>query len=196
MAFTSPNSQKPLSQLSNLVFELRSIVNHRPYRWISCWFSGATHTIISYRIDRFGFLLFKQGWVLLRFLLLPYQFLVRMLGGNHEIHYKADIGRGLMVLHPALGIVVSGYTVAGTGLLLTGGNCIGIRKKTEVGDLVLGNNVHLGANAVILGPVHIADNVRIGAGAVVINDAPANAVLVGVPASQIGTINFDLENLA
>lgn len=66
---------------------------------------------------------------------------------------------------------------------MTGGNCIGIRQSVKRGDLVIGDRVNLGANAVILGPVKIGDQVVIGAGAVVIHDAPDNAILVGVPAS-------------
>ena len=107
----------------------------------------------------------------------------RLLGGNHDINYQAEIGKGLLILHPGLGIVVSGYTIAGDYLTLTGGNCIGIRQSVNRGDLVIGDGVYLGANAVILGPVKIGDQVVIGAGAVVIHDAPDNAILVGVPAS-------------
>ena len=40
----------------------------------------------------------------------------------------------------------------------------------------------VGAGAVILGNVNIGDNVDIGANAVVLNDIPNNAVAVGCPA--------------
>ena len=83
-----------------------------------------------------------------------------------------------MVLHPGLGVVVSGSTIAGENLTLTGGNCIGIRQSVNTGELVLGDGVYLGANAVVLGPVKIGNQVVIGAGAVVIHDAPDHAILV------------------
>lgn len=172
MTYSSPNSQKPFDQFSYLVSELKQIVNHRPLRWVTCWFNGGTHVVISYRLDRCGYLLFKRSWSAFRLLLLPYQMLIRLLGGDHDIHFKADIGRGLMILHPALGVVVSSTTIAGKCLLLTGGNCIGIRRSTSPGDLTLGDHVVLGANAVILGPVHIGNNVKIGAGAVVTHGCP------------------------
>ena len=97
----------------------------------------------------------------------------------------ADIGKGLKILHGGLGVVINGHTVAGKNLLLTGGNCIGGREHLEYGDLVLGDDVSLGANAIVLGPIIIGNHVRIGAGAVVIEDASDNSVLVGVPAKMI-----------
>ena len=105
-----------------------------------------------------------------------------MMSAAHDIHYMAQIGRGLLVLHPSLGIVVSAYAQCGRNLVLTGGNCIGVRKRLVRGDLVLGDDVTLGANSVVLGPVRIGDRCIIGAGAVVVSDAPAGSVLVGVPA--------------
>ena len=46
----------------------------------------------------------------------------------------------------------------------------------------LGDRVVVGAGAKILGPVWIGDGAQIGANAVVINDVPAGAIAVGVPA--------------
>lgn len=119
-----------------------------------------------------------------RLFFFPVFLFLRILSAPHEIHYRAQIGRGLKILHASLGVVVSGNAVIGEQLTLTGGNCIGERGK---GTLCIGNNVTLGANAVILGPVHIGDNVQIGAGAVVIHDAIDNAVLGGVPAHSLST---------
>ena len=47
---------------------------------------------------------------------------------------------------------------------------------------ILGNNVMVGVGATILGPIKIGNNVSIGAHAVVIHDVPDNAVVVGIPA--------------
>ena len=49
----------------------------------------------------------------------------------------------------------------------------------------LGNNVKVGANAVVIGDVHVGNNVYIGAGAVVTKDIPDNCVVVGNPARII-----------
>ena len=50
---------------------------------------------------------------------------------------------------------------------------------------ILGDNVRVGAGAVILGNVHIGDNAVIGANAVVLCDIPENAVAVGAPARVV-----------
>lgn len=50
------------------------------------------------------------------------------------------------------------------------------------GEVVIGDDVWVGANAVILMGVHIGNNAVVGAGAVVTKDIPAGAVAIGVPA--------------
>jgi serine O-acetyltransferase len=47
---------------------------------------------------------------------------------------------------------------------------------------VIGNNVDIGAGAKILGPIKVGDNVVIGANAVVICDVPDDCIAAGVPA--------------
>ena len=46
---------------------------------------------------------------------------------------------------------------------------------------VLGDNVDIGCNVCIIGPISIGDNVKIGAGSVVTKDVPSNSVVVGNP---------------
>ena len=46
----------------------------------------------------------------------------------------------------------------------------------------LGNNVIVGSGAKVLGPIKIGDNVKIGANAVVLKDIPDNVTVVGIPA--------------
>ena len=165
-----------------LANDLRRIVNCRWWRWLTIWFTASPYTLISYRLDRFGFLIFKTPWGVIRLLFFPLFLLFHLLGVHNEIHYSADIGEGLLILHGNLGVVINGHAIAGKNLTLTGGNCIGGRKRLERGDLVLGHDVSLGANAVVLGPVSVGNQVQIGAGSVVIHDAPDHCILVGVPA--------------
>jgi serine O-acetyltransferase len=47
---------------------------------------------------------------------------------------------------------------------------------------VIGNNVDIGSGAKLLGRIRIGDNVLIGANAVVVRDVPDNSIAVGVPA--------------
>ena len=54
--------------------------------------------------------------------------------------------------------------------------------------VTIGNNVWIGAGAVILAGVTVGDNAVIGAGSVVRKDIPANVVAVGVPCKVIRAI--------
>ena len=59
---------------------------------------------------------------------------------------------------------------------------IGVKSNNKAKDCPkIGNNVFIGANAVIIGNITIGDNAIIGAGAVVVKDVPANAICVGNP---------------
>lgn len=55
----------------------------------------------------------------------------------------------------------------------------------ERGEMVIGNNVFIGANTVIAKPVTIGNNVVIAAGSVVTKDIPSNSLIGGVPAKVI-----------
>lgn len=58
-------------------------------------------------------------------------------------------------------------------------------QRAEIGEVVIGNDVWIGAGAKILANVHIGDGAIIGSNAVVTSDIPANAIAVGVPAKVI-----------
>ncbi len=49
------------------------------------------------------------------------------------------------------------------------------------------DNVVVGSGAQILGPVVVGKNAKVGANAVVTKDVPENAVMVGIPAKNVGT---------
>lgn len=55
----------------------------------------------------------------------------------------------------------------------------------RIGKIEIGNDVVIGANAIILYDVKIGDNVVIAAGSVVTSDVPSGAVVAGVPARKI-----------
>lgn len=53
------------------------------------------------------------------------------------------------------------------------------------GDIIIGNDVWIGYEAVIMSGVHIGDGAIIGARAVVTKDVPAYSIVGGVPAKEI-----------
>lgn len=188
-------------QFGHLRYEIGILINTRWWRVVSIWTAPTCWVLVSYRLDRALFLLFGRAYGLVRVVLFPLRLLFAFLGGRHEIHYRADIGRGLSVLHPGLGVVITAHSRIGTDLVLTGGNCIGLRNVFDRGEVTIGNNVNFGANAVVIGPCTIGDDVAIGAGAVVVSSAPSGSVLVGVPARPLnaektGSTAPDLELVA
>ena len=60
----------------------------------------------------------------------------------------------------------------------------------------LGDCVVVGSGAQILGPVIIGANAKIGANAVVTKDVPENAVMVGIPAKNVGTATEEFKPYA
>lgn len=54
------------------------------------------------------------------------------------------------------------------------------------GPVVIGNDVWIGANAVVLPNVTIADGTVVAAGAVVTKDTTPKSIVAGVPARKIG----------
>lgn len=61
-----------------------------------------------------------------------------------------------------------------------------VKWKERTGEIHIGSNVFIGANALILYDVNIGDNVIVAAGAVVTKDVPSNTIVGGVPAKPIG----------
>lgn len=57
------------------------------------------------------------------------------------------------------------------------------------GKIVIGNNVHIGVNSIVMPNVIIGNNVIIGCGTVVTKNIPDNAVVVGVPGRVIEGID-------
>lgn len=98
-----------------------------------------------------------------------------------ELPCEVEIGRGFVIDHFG-GIVISGYARFGDNCRIRNGVVVGLKKVGEPCAPVIGNNVDIGAGAKILGPIRVGDNVFIGANAVVICDVPDNSIAVGVPA--------------
>jgi serine O-acetyltransferase len=98
-----------------------------------------------------------------------------------ELPCEVTVGRNFVIDHFG-GIVISGYARFGDNCRIRDGVVVGIRRVGEKCAPVIGNNVDIGSGAKLLGPIRIGDNVFIGANAVVLCDVPDNSVAVGVPA--------------
>ncbi len=98
-----------------------------------------------------------------------------------EIHPGAKIGRRFFIDH-GLGVVIGETAIIGDDVLLYQGATLGgtgiVKGKRQP---TVGNNVVVGAGAKVLGNIVIGDNSYIGANAVVIKDVPPNSTVVGVP---------------
>jgi serine O-acetyltransferase len=99
-----------------------------------------------------------------------------------EFPCEVVVGRNFVIDHFG-GIVVSGYARFGDDCRIRNGVVIGLARVDEPCAPVFGNNVDIGTGAKILGAITIGDNVLIGANAVVVRDVPSDSLAVGVPAS-------------
>ena len=111
-----------------------------------------------------------------------------------EIHPKAKIGKNLFIDH-GMGVVIGetsdiGDNVTIYHMVTLGGIAPSInsndqrnikRHPTIRGDVVIGSG------AQVLGPVVVGRGARIGANAVITKDVPENAVMVGIPAKNVGS---------
>ena len=173
------------TQASYLIQDIKRMLGRNKARILYLWFSGNFWGVFLYRLERGMSLLFGRAYKYIRIIFIPLFSLIQAYA-NLEIHYKADIKGGLMVLHPSLGVVISGHAVIGKNLTLTGGNVIGGKKGCRQGDIQIGDNCLLGANSTVIGPIILGNNIETGAlSCVVKNCIEDGAVLIGVPAKPI-----------
>ena len=131
----------------------------------------------------------KALFILLLPHLIMYRLVVEWILG-FELPWKTVVGRGLIIYH--------GHATVVNDLSVLGDNCT-IRHCVTIGNKLLsdgtysdcpqlGNNVDIGSNVCIIGPITIGDHVTIGAGSVVVKDVPSFSVIAGNPARIIKTV--------
>ena len=98
-----------------------------------------------------------------------------------ELPCEVEVGRNFVIDHFG-GIVISGYARFGDDCRIRTGVVVGLSRVDDPCAPVIGNNVDIGAGAKLLGRITIGDNVLIGANAVVVRDVPSNCIAIGVPA--------------
>ncbi len=98
-----------------------------------------------------------------------------------EIHPGAQVGRRFFIDH-GMGVVIGETAEIGDDVLIyqgvvLGGTSLEKRKRHPT----IGNNVVIGAAAIVLGPITVGEGARIGANSVVVKPVPPGATVVGVP---------------
>jgi len=111
-----------------------------------------------------------------------------------EIHPKVKIGKNLFIDH-GMGVVIGETSEIGNNVtiyhMVTLGGISPSIDSNEQRSIkrhpTLKDNVVIGSGAQILGPVIIGENSKIGANAVVTKNVPDNAIMIGIPAKNVGT---------
>lgn len=169
-------------QLAYFYHDVRRMLGSHKIRIFYIWLSRSFAGVGLYRLERSLYLVFGTYYKYLR---IPFLLIINMIQAysNIEINYQAKIKGGLVILHPSMGIVISGKANIGKNLTLTGGNVIGLKSKHHKGPFDIGSFCYVGANAVIIGPLTLGDGIRIGASSCVTSNCLIEGgVLVGVPA--------------
>ena len=120
-----------------------------------------------------------------------------------EIHPGAKIGKNLFIDH-GMGVVIGETSEIGNNVTIyhmatLGGIAPSINSNEQrqvKRHPTLGDCVVVGSGAQILGPVIIGTHAKIGANAVVTKDVPENAVMVGIPAKNVGTATKEFKPYA
>ena len=120
-----------------------------------------------------------------------------------EIHPKAKIGKNLFIDH-GMGVVIGETSEIGDNVTIyhmvtLGGIAPSINSDSQreiKRHPTLMDNVVVGSGAQILGPVIIGKNAKVGANAVVTKNVPDNAVMIGIPAKNVGTTSGEFKAYA
>ena len=110
-----------------------------------------------------------------------------------EIHPGAKIGKNLFIDH-GMGVVIGETSEIGDNVTIyhmvtLGGISPSINSNNQRNikrHPTLMDNVVVGSGAQILGPVIVGKNSKIGANAVVTKNVEENAVMIGIPAKNVG----------
>lgn len=97
-----------------------------------------------------------------------------------QIPYQTHIAEGFRIVHFGT-IVINPDAIIGRNFNVAQGVLIGNAQGKREGVPVIGDNVCVNANAIIVGGCHIGNNVLIAPGAFVNFDVPDNSIVIGNP---------------
>ena len=153
-------------------------------RTVNCARSPGVQAMVVYRFGQWCAALPLLVRIFLDPVFLLGQLLVRVLWGI-EIPRRARIGPGFYIGHFG-GITISSLAVIGSRCSISPSITIGMSGYGDrLGVPVIGDNVYIAPGARIFGKVRVGNNVKIGANAVIHKDIPDNAVVVLDPGFRI-----------
>lgn len=99
------------------------------------------------------------------------------------LNIGAKVGEGSMI---DMGAILGGRATVGKHCHI-GANAVlaGVIEPPSATPVIVGDNVVVGANAVVLEGVQVGRNAVVAAGAIVTSDVPENAVVAGAPARVV-----------
>lgn len=129
-----------------------------------------------------------QSWFTKPYLIHLAKFISRLnliLNGSDFV-IGSKIGPGMRITHP-FGIVVGNKVIAGHSLKLMQNVTIGQKgfnssSEEDTANPIIGDNVSIGANSVLIGGISVGSNCVIGAGTVLTKNAPSGCKVYGNPA--------------
>ncbi len=117
-----------------------------------------------------------------------------------EIHPRAKIGKNLFIDH-GMGVVIGETSEIGDNVTIyhmvtLGGIAPSINSDNQRNvkrHPTIENEVVIGSGAQVLGPVTVGCCAKIGANAVITKDVPEKAVMVGIPAKNVGMADSEFK---
>jgi len=173
----------------NIVDEIDGIIDRDPAarsRWEVVFSYPSFHAVRFHRIANW---LWQRDFRWLgRFLSQWARFLTGI-----EIHPGATVGQRFFADH-GMGVVIGETAHIGNNVTLyhgvtLGGTAPAVNSRAQTGvkrHPTLEDDVIVGSGAQILGPITVGRGARVGANAVVVQDVPAGATVVGIPARVVG----------
>lgn len=165
----------------NLKHDFRRVYNKTSYKeWLRkifiVFWSQGFQAVMGYRICR---------WLFLKHIPILHIFIQRFveLFTGISIPPIVEIGKGLMIEHFGGIVINSGSKI---GEFCTISHCVTLGNKKPGGKSpAIGDNVYVCVGAKVLGEIVVGDNSIIGANAVVLESVPENSIVAGIPGKVI-----------